>query len=65
MCWLHIVCALRLSFVQGLAALQTEQRLRDFSHGLGRITAVENDKVGGVTDRHAVMRGIRQPRRPR
>src|SRR5262249_54325649 len=47
------------------AALETEQRLRDLGYGQGPIAAVENDKVGGVTDRHAVLRGVHQSRRPR
>src|SRR5262245_66231555 len=47
------------------AALETEQRLRDLGYGQDRIAAVDNDKVGGVTNRHAIMRGIHQPRRQR
>src|SRR6266487_5683953 len=44
------------------AALETEQRLRDLGHGQGGIAAVENDQVGGVTDRHAVVRDRKSTR---
>src|SRR5215471_19396174 len=47
------------------AALETEQRLRDLGYGQGPIAAVENDQIGGVTDRHAVVRGVHQSRRQR
>src|SRR5262249_52025651 len=47
------------------AAFETEQGLRPPGYGRGPIAAVETAQMGGVTDRHAVVRGVHQSRRQR
>ena len=44
------------------AALETERRLRQLGQRHGRIAAIQDDKVGGIADRHAVIHRIHQPR---